>query len=303
MGKSTADGAYKYSLISVIVLGIFGNTLIIISIFKRRRLLTNNYYFLVLHLALCDFSWLVIILFYVSNHFFIEKPFFPINSIIYCLINGITYVFQVAGICMMMIIAALRYRATVHPFKSAISRRKLKIVCGLGYIPGLMIGYGAGIPECFVQQENVAYWKFRNIFGLLLYCAPPLLMAVLYFKVCQALFRQDKILKSFGYSPRTQSTSSSFVIMRHIRNRRTFLVCLCTVLCYGVGNLPSFVNRILKIPGENYSFREHYHIEYLAHVLRIAGSHSVNPIIYGILDKKLLKWKLYHNRKGRTGEA
>jgi hypothetical protein len=32
---------------------------------------------------------------------------------------------------MMLIISVLRYRATVHPLKADVSRRKLKVVCGL----------------------------------------------------------------------------------------------------------------------------------------------------------------------------
>ena len=30
-----------------------------------------------------------------------------------------------------------------------------EFVCGLGYAVGLIVGYGAGIPECFVQHDNV----------------------------------------------------------------------------------------------------------------------------------------------------
>ena len=44
---------------------------------------------------------------------------------------------------------------------------------------------------------------------------------------------------------------------------------------------------------KNYFLMENVWTEYLAEVLRVAGSHSVNPLIYGILDKNLLTfWKL-----------
>ena len=64
-------------------------------------------------------------------------------SVITCLFDGrvLTYAFQVAGIGMMLIISVLRYRATVHPLKPAISRRKLKVVSGLLYIVGFIAGY------------------------------------------------------------------------------------------------------------------------------------------------------------------
>jgi hypothetical protein len=35
---------------------------------------------------------------------------------------------------MMLIISLLRYRATVHPLKPDVSRRKLKAICGLVYV-------------------------------------------------------------------------------------------------------------------------------------------------------------------------
>jgi hypothetical protein len=38
----------------------------------------------------------------------------------------------------------------------------------------------------------------------------------------------------------------------------------------------------------------------LANVLKVAGSHSVNPLTYGRLDKKLLPfWKLCRKKKQR----
>jgi hypothetical protein len=40
-------------------------------------------------------------------------------------------VFQVAGVGMMLVISVLRYCATVHPLRPTISRRKLKVFCGL----------------------------------------------------------------------------------------------------------------------------------------------------------------------------
>ena len=52
---------------------------------------------------------------------------------IFCHVYGVSDDFQLAGLGMMLIISLLRYRATVHRLKPAISRRKLKVVCGLVY--------------------------------------------------------------------------------------------------------------------------------------------------------------------------
>ena len=136
--------AVRYVSLAVPVFGIFGNTLVIISILRQRRLLRNNYYFLVFHLAICDLVWLLVAFFFAINFIFTESSL--VHSVITCLfVRNITYVFQVPGIGMMLIISVLRYRATVHPLKPAISRRKLKVVCGLVYIVGFIAGYGPAI--------------------------------------------------------------------------------------------------------------------------------------------------------------
>ena len=285
--------ALRYSSISVAVFGILGNALVIISILRQRRLLKNNYYFLVLHLAFCDLGFLVFEFILAINLYFVKKEYKSI--VFYCLVIDIEYAFQIAGVYMMMIISVLRYHAAVHPLKHDISRRKWKFVSGLGYVVGLIMGYGAGIPECFVQKDNVAYWTFRYSYGLLLYSASPLVMAVLYYKVYRALDKQDRYLKSLSGSRMTRNTSrSSFNIYSHLRNRRSFFVCLTTVLCYGVGNIPILVHRILSIAGNDW-------VEQLSRILRVAGSHSVNPLIYGILDRRLLAfWKVFRIKKGKT---
>ena len=300
MDKMETSAAHKYSYTSVAAFGTLGNILVIISILKQRRLLKNNYYLLVLQLAICDLGWLVVIICtYVQHRLFLGGTF----TKTYCLFNRIRSIFHVAGIYMMLIISVLRYRAAVYPLKPDISRRKLKIICGLGYILGLIAGYGARAPLCFVQPNShagIIYWKFHYSYFIFLYYPSTAVMAVLYYKVCRALMNHKKCLKSFGSSPVAQSTSaSSFPIMNYIKNRRTFLVCVGTVLCYGVGNLSISVFFIFRIAGENYLLTKHTWILHLGSVLKVAGSCSVNPLIYGVLDAKLLKFSRICSKKKR----
>ncbi len=101
-------------------------------------------------------------------------------------------------------------------------------------------------------------------------------MAVVYYKIGRALIKQNKYIKSVCSNPVRRSAPSSFFnIGRFIRNRKTFFVCLSTVLCYGVGDIPFTVYLIWEI-AEEYGLRMKYNwILHLASVLRIAGSHSV----------------------------
>jgi hypothetical protein len=58
---------------------------------------------------------------------------------------------------------------------------------------------------------------------------------------------------------------------------------------------------ILKnIAEEDHFLMKYVWIGYLAKVMKVSGSHSVNPLIYGKLDKKLLTfWKLCRKKKQR----
>ena len=299
--RYSSRDAVRYSSIAVTVFGICGNTLVIISILRQRRLLRNNYYFLVFHLAICDLLWLLEdFLMFVNT----ESSLYG-YSVISCLLLNIDYVFQVGGIGMMLIISVLRYRATVHPLKPAISRRKLKVVCGLVYIVGFIVGYVPDMPFCF-KHVPIVYHKI-NVAYLISCCYffPTTFMAVVYYKICRALIKQNRYIKSVCSNPVRRSTpNSSLNILRFIRHRRTFLVCLGTVLCYGLGNIPISVWFIWNITGraEGQVLSYAYTFE-IGVILRLAGSHSVNPLIYGILDKRLLTfWKLCCKKKRRSQE-
>jgi hypothetical protein len=206
---------------------------------------------------------------------------------------------------MMLIISLLRYRATVHPLKPDVSRRKLKVVCGLVYIVGFIAGYGTYLPLCFIQWNDVAIVYAKVFFGCVISCFyffPTVFMAVVYYKIGRELIKQNRYMKSVRSNPVSwrSAPDSSFNILKFIRNRRTFFVCLITVLCYGIGNIPASVRYILFIAGENHFLLEYVWIGYLASVLRVAGSHTVNPLIYGTLDKRLVTfWKFCRKKKQR----
>jgi hypothetical protein len=152
MEKTTRDD-YRYSNVVVIVFGILGNILVIISTLRQKKVLKNNYYFVVLHLAICDLGVLIVYLIKHVNWYLVEEHLFTYSTK-YCAFRCITYFFQDTGIGIMLIISLLRYRATVHPLKPAISRRKLKVVCGLVYIVGFIAGYATNLPLCFRMQWN-----------------------------------------------------------------------------------------------------------------------------------------------------
>ena len=299
---NTLYDAYKYFMIPVCVFGILGNILVSISILKQKSLSKNNYYFLVLQLAICDLEVLIMYFFeHICIHY-LGEPHFLEHSVIYCGVRQINAIFRCSSVGMMLIISLLRYRATVHPLKPAISRRKLKNVCSLVYIFGLVGGYGTYLPTCFVQPNSIrlAYTRFLYSYLIfILYFIPTMFMAVVYYNIGRALVKQNKYIKrACASTVRRNASSSSFSIMRYIRNRRTFLVCIITVLCYGVGNIPTSIYLMLELINKDYLLVENTWFFYLANFLRAAGSHAINPLIYGVLDKKLFTfWKLCKAKK------
>ena len=288
--KTNSYDFFKYPFLTVVIFGILGNTLVIISVLRQRFLMKSNYYFAVLQLAICDLGVLIIVFLELINIYFAAVSIFS-NSLIYCLVSYVVFIFQIGGICMMLIISAIRHRATVHPLKPAISRKKLTLVCVFVYIYGLVGGYGTFTPLCFIQKHTAAYVK-RILDAYLISCFyffPTVFMAVIYYRISRALVKQRKYIKRICF-PQTRNTSVSS--LRYFRNRRAFLICFSSVLCYGVGNLPISVWFIWNIVGENHLQVKHVWFFYLTYILKIAGTCSINPLIYGIMDKRLLSfWK------------
>ena len=287
-------------------LGILGNTFVIISIARHRGMLKNNYYFLVLHLTLCDLSTLVISLlqqvisqFEHLRHVYIHPVF--------CHFKSLGYLFVVAGIGMMLIISALRYRATIHPLEPAIGRRKLKVVSFLMYFLGFIAGYGPAIPFCLSSFEQIENFYNQFYTAYLIFCysvLPTSFMVVVYYKIFRELIEQSEFMKSLcSHAVRKATPNSAFNKSWFIRNRRTCFVCLTTVLCYAVGHIPISVWYALRALGSGHCLKKHAWFLPLSRLFRNAGSHAVNPLIYGILDKKfLLLWKLCSRKKRKPQE-
>ena len=286
---------YLYCDIVVLVLGIIGNILVIMSILRQKKLLRNNYYFLVLQLAINDLA--VLIIYILDNLTTISlKESLHSQFLAYRLFFYIYCLFQVAGIGIMLFISVIRYRAAIHPLKPALSRRKMKNICCLVYIFGLIAGYGPAVPLSFMYGKDILITFDKYHFVYLIFChfiLPTLFMAIVYYKICRELIKQKKYMKNMCSNRLRQTPPNiTFNIMAFLRNRRTSLVSFCTVLCYGVGNVPMSVWLSWQIFGKHHLLQSYFWILYFADVFRVLGSHAVNPLIYGILDKKLVFfWK------------
>ena len=258
------------------IFGILGNILVIISIARQKELLKKDYYFAVLHLAFCDLGALIMKL--VVQLSIVRYRGFNIL----CFSSSLLRLFYISGMSVMLLVSMLRYRATLHPLKPAISRAKLLKVCCVVYAVGLIIGLGLPVPQCFnVKLNNFNYVKFFLGFDLFFDLIPTIFMIACYCKIGLALVKQNKQIKRMG---------SVAVRNRHNRDRRIFLVCLCTVVCFGVGRLIRSGSLIWFIADQDSLLFKHLWVDRVGHVLIVVGSYSANPFIYGILDKRMFKF-------------
>ena len=138
--------------------GILGNILVILSILRQKKNIQNNYCVAVSHLEICDLLVLIIYRYDAVEADWLAAPISDRTSMIHCHVYAIEHAFQFsAGVGMMLIISVLRYRATVHPSKPAVSRRKLKVVCGLVYLGGLIAACGIHLPLCFINYKEIIF--------------------------------------------------------------------------------------------------------------------------------------------------
>ena len=114
-------------------------------------------------------------------------------------------------------------------------------------------------------------------------------MIACYCKIGGALVKQNKQIKRMG---------SVAVTNRHNRDRRIFLVCLSTALCFAVGRLLLCVSRIWFF-ADKYSLVSQ-DVLLSGIILTTAGSYSANPLIYGILDKSMFRFLKLCKKKRQT---
>ena len=179
----------------------------------------------------------------------------------------------------------VRFQAGSAPGHGYIKSCMISILsrsCGLVYILGLFAGYGPALPLCLVKYREdgkIAYENYFNGYIMFCFCLfPTIFMALVYFKIGRALMKQNKYIQNIcsNAAGRQRARSSSFNILAYFRNRKTFFVCLLTVLCYPVGNILMTVWIILWIATDYRLLRQYCWFGYCAHIVSLASSHSPN---------------------------
>jgi hypothetical protein len=286
----------------VLLLGTVGNLLVVLVIVLSPRLRRNIHYYLVLHLAICDFSALLFLLSDVYNSF---TGISMINSSVLCkLWRPAHLVFYSAGVLFMVIISIVRFQAVSNPFECAMNRSKVKLLAVLAYVfatiftlPNVLVlqfnNKTGCVEEWAVEWLHFSYCLFES--GVM-YFIPVVLLSAVYGKMCIVLVKQNREMKLLFASavPSQQQSLSAYQRLRQHRNVRTFLVCLTVVVSFAVTALPSHIMFILYFSNGGIEFPVHYHwFDVVYHF----GVSAVNPFIYRTLDKKLFSSFMKRMRK------
>ena len=293
-----------YTFTSVGIIGSLGNILVIFSI-CRQYLYKNTHYYVVLHLSVCDLlnSFPAML----HSYKWLTGRRWTISTAL-CKLTILPGIFFTAGVLFMVFMSMLRYRAVFYPLRTTVTRLKLHLVSASLYVFGL----SSQIPLLFVldyippdkcfeawpsETWNIAYTVFLSSIQ---FCIPIVILGVVYWKICNELVKQGRIIKSMDASATTEERKRHlFQRLLHHRNTRAFVISFVIFVCFFVAGSPQQIAFILHVIGVvDLNGRIYYG---WLRVLYFFGVSAVNPFIYGALDRKVFSSFKQCRRKNRIG--
>ena len=294
----TADAEFILGVVLILAVffGVLGNIAVTVSICRTGNLLRNNHYYLLVHLAICDLLYLVFFTEIIYNIFsanawitsnqsyFVCKIWWPIHTLVFTV-----------GPNILVIISLVRYRATVHPFKPAVSRRNLKIlltfvyvstiICIIPYVLVLKFDRTIGCHEEWpLESLNSAY---TILLACVQYFIPAALLSIIYFKICKNLVTQNNRTRSMNarnqVGQRSSRAAATWFQRLTLQNTKNLLVCFTIVTCFTVSAGPMQVIAIVYA----ISSRELPSYDLWLQAFYMFGTVVLNPFVYGALDKRV----------------
>ena len=277
-----------------VLFGVLGNILVIYSIISQRRLLKNNYYFLVLHLAFCDLMVLLLSSYDTYEAWYPNSLFS--RSITICKVWQPTLtVFFNAGVFMVLFIGIFRCRAVLHPLKPPVSRSNLRVVVGAVYLCAITCVAPLVLVLKFTDDVCSEDWPnptlniiYTSFLTTVQYFLPILILFTLYYKICKALNTQSKKILSLDASSTATSEDSNgrqtnLQRIKYYRNMRTFIRSTSIVLLFAITALPSQISWLMFVLGATVQTE----VTTWTNIVSLFGVNAVNPYIYGVSDKTL----------------
>ena len=268
---------------SMQLFGIAGNSLVIHAISTQRRFQTN-YYCLVYHLALSD---LLVLLEYTVHTLRYSIPSIPpISSSVICLLFSlVASLFYVSGALFLVAIGLVRYRGTIHPFNVHFTRKKIRYrVVVTTYLISFLISTGfAMLRKCKFQDDLYVYNVFITVLSFFFtFLIPAVLLPVLYSKIIYQLWIHERSLENSRTSS-TNNTSSSATQVKQRRFIRTSFVSFIIVVVFSISSAPYEILWLIAIVRKS----EFAGIPFWIIFMKLFGTCTVNPFIYGVADASL----------------
>ena len=309
MSKMEVDKRVQGVILTVAFsLGVLGNIPVIASICTKRSLLKSNYYYVILHLAICDLFYL---LFFIPEIYYIFSASPSIDSRSYLICNTlrpVQAVVSTTGANFLVIISILRYRVTLHPLEPAVRRRTLNIIltivcavaiiCIIPYVIVLRFDEKSGCNEKWPTQSlNIAYTIFLSVIQFFL---PVAFLSITYFKIGKEIFTRNNriILMDARNQMQQQSTTS---LHQHIKNKnvKPLFASFTIIACFIVSGFPMQLMWIICMS----TSKEIPSYASLISALHIFGTAAINPYVYGALDKKVFSLFQHCQRKVKRQRA
>ena len=284
-----------------VVFGVLGNIPVIVSICRKRSLLKNIYYYLILHLAICDLFFLSLFIPDIQS-VFTERPAIASLSYVLCKTWWPAHtLFFTAGANFLVLISMLRYRAIVHPLKTPVEHKTIKIISAciyvfamisvIPYVLALRFDESIGCyPKWPTESHDVAYSVFLT--GVQ-YFIPVAFLSMIYFKIGKEVFTRNNTFHQMEASTQSQRQITRMATRRQrIRKVKPLVVSFTIVVCFIVSGFPAQIFTIaFLIMGRE---RSSYFL--LFEALYLFGTAVINPYVYGALDRKIFSF-FKHCRK------
>ena len=298
-----ASSYVAYALFSVSIFGSLGNTLVIFSIYKQ-YFYKNTHYYVVLHLSICD---LISLLLAASlSYEGLTGEYWTVSTAL-CKLTILPRIFFTSGVLFMVVMSLLRYRAVCYPLRPAVTRWKLHLASAAVYVFSLLFR----IPLLFIfdmitPDQCFAAWPssmWNNIYTVTLvaiqFFIPVVVLGLVYWEICNELFKQGKIIKSMNASTVDEEKERCFFQrLAYHRNTRTFFISFVIFVCFLVAGSPlqiAFTLDVIGVLNLNCAYYDWFNVIYFF------GVSAVNPLIYGALDKKLSSIFKRCRQKNRIG--
>ena len=272
--------------LTVMLTALFGNSLIIVTIYRQRHLRTIQSVIL-LNLSIADFLYAAIVNpICIASYFRGEKT----RSEVSCHISGIfSLLFSIVSINTLVFISIERYIATNFPIKhrNLLSIKRIKITLGIIWlwsaflcILPLKTTRFANLPNFFHCSVDWAYHLPTTLSYLIVVIIVPHLILV-YSNI--RVFQATRSMRKVSVFLSTPSRYSKGI--QQCRERRITVVTFMVTITFFVCWMPYCIVTICLASGKSNLPQEFTSVALL---MTIANS-CCNPIIYGIMNRNFRK--------------